>query len=447
MTDIKRYTPEFIFKYKDNNILTDSLKSYLDNVKEYMISGTDSKDFKIKIQKGDIKLTSTKWYRKRFVTQDEKIKKNINSLLNRLTEKNYRDVTKKLMHLDINSLEIVMYLIDNIIEKCLLECHYLPKWSFLLKHVIFFNLNKWTFKGNFLYIIFLDKCQKYVEDLLNSDHHNQLVELYNGNIDEFYKKKNYATSLMMLISEIYKLDLISKNTITGIVANLLKDQDKFYKLELSLVIIKYLYDQELGEELYNKYVAHLTKDNNLNKKIKFMILDIEDEFLKNKKVNNDKKVIYKEEENDYEDRDVEVEAKVKNLINEYISENDLEYTITCYNEIEVKPRSNKIIYEFLLNLLESDSVRYNHIFGLLKKLIRRKLIKYNNIKFGFIDFLKEYDDLKLDYPNLEKSVIKLFNIFIRIKVFDFNTIKFILNKSVNEDMYNKFINGIQIKKK
>ena len=129
MAEIKKYSPEFIFKFKSNNILTESLKSYLDNVKEYMISGTDSKDFKIKIQKGDIKLNSTKWYRKRFVTHDEKIKKNINSLLNSLTEKNFKEVTQKVLELKLNSFEIVNYLVDNVIDKCMLESHYISKWS------------------------------------------------------------------------------------------------------------------------------------------------------------------------------------------------------------------------------------------------------------------------------------------------------------------------------
>jgi len=434
----KKYTPEFIFKFKDQNVLTESLRSYFDNIKEYMISGTDSKDFKIKLQNGDIKLTSTKWYRKRFVTENEKIKKNINSLLNKLTEKNYRDVTKKILHLNLKSLDIATYLVDNVIEKCLLECHYLSKWSFLLKHIVYFNLNKWNFKDKRIYEIFLDKCQLRLENLLKSEYHQDLIKLYNKDIDEFYKKKNYGVSLILLISEIYNLKLISSDVIKSILGEFLKDKNKFYNLELAITAVKYLYDDKIGKDLYNNHIKLLPKDKNLNKKIKFMILDIEENLNVNNKNNLDK-----EEKH----QDIEIEAKVKNLINEYISENDLEYTISCYNEIIVEPRSNKIIFEFLLNLLDADEKRYNIIFSLFKKLTRRKLIKYNNIKFGFIDFLKEYDDLILDYPNLNESVIKLFNLFIKIKVFDFNTIKFILNKSVKEDNFNYFIKNIQFKKK
>ena len=139
MTDLIKYSPDFIFKFKTSNIFTDELKSYFDTVKEYMTSGTDSKDFKIKVKNDKIELNSTKWYRKRFITYDEKTKKNINYLLNKLTEKNYRDITKKILQLELNSYEIVKYLVDNIIDKCLLESQYILRWSFLIKEIVFNN--------------------------------------------------------------------------------------------------------------------------------------------------------------------------------------------------------------------------------------------------------------------------------------------------------------------
>ena len=132
------------------------------------------------------------------------------------------------------------------------------------------------------------------------------------------------------------------------------------------------------------------------------------------------------------------------LINEYISENDLKYTISCYNEIKSDPKFNRIIFEFLINLVESDTKKFDQIFGLIKNLIRHKSIQYNNIKFGLIDFFKEYDDLLLDNPQIDKSIIQIFNEFIKIKVLDYNTIKFILNNRMKSDM-NKFMNNIKFK--
>jgi hypothetical protein len=454
MTDIIKYSPEFIFKYKTSNIFTESLRIYLDDINEYMVSGTDAKDFKIKVQKDNLKLNSTKWYRKRFITYDEKTKKNINNLLNKLTEKNYRNITKEILRLQLNSYAMVNYLIQNIIEKCLLESQYILKWSFLIKHIVFNNLDKWTYNNIYIYQMFLDICQKNLEEILKSDHHNSLKKLYDSDIDKFYKKKNHGCSLMLLLAELYKLNLLNSKTIKSIIRELIICEDEYYKLELGIIIVNHLLPNKLGTELYKNNIEILLKNPKLNKKIKFMIFDIIEKnnnikSVDNKKTEltyNDKKteLTYNDKKNELTS-DNEIEVKVKNIINEYISEKDLNYTISCYNEIKVKPRSNKIIFEFLINLIEANDKKFNHVFGLIKNLIRRKNIKYNNIKFGLIDFFREYEDLILDYPNIDKSIIKILNDFVIIKVLDFNTIKFILNKGMKSDKYNYFITNIHFK--
>lgn len=455
MTDIIKYSPEFIFKYKTSNILTESLQIYLNGINEFMESGTDAKDFKIKVQnqKGNIKLNSTKWYRKLFITDDEKTKKNINNLLNKLTEKNYRDITKDILCLQLNSDIMVNYLVQNIIDKCLLESQYILKWSFVIKHIVFNNLEKWTYNNIPIYEKFLEICQNNLEELLNSDYNNILINLYKTSIDDFYKVKNNACSQMLLLTELYKLELLNQDTIKSIIGEFIVDSTKHYKLELGIIIIKHLLPNKIGLELYKNNVEILLKDQLLNKKIKFMILDIiQDNKIKPSKSQNDKiKSSNSQNNNKCEDnnpseftQDNEIEVKVRNIINEFISENDLDYTISCYDEIKVLLRSNKVIFEFYINLVEADDDKYNKIFELIIKLIRNKKIKYNNIKFGLIDFLREYDELLLDYPQVDNSIIKILNNFIKIKVFDLNTLKFILLKGVNTEKYDYFISNINI---
>jgi hypothetical protein len=209
-----------------------------------------------------------------------------------------------------------------------------------------------------------------------------------------------------------------------------------------------------GKKLYKEKIRLLLDNNKLNKKIKFMILDIEDKM----EIEVSNKLESKKESDSFTisefTPDEEIEVKIRNIIREYISENDIEYTLSCYSEIKSKPRSNKVIYEFLINLLDSDSKKFNLIFGLLKKLIKNKAIKYNNIKFGFIDFFNEYDDLLLDYPNLDDTISEILGAFIKSKVIDYNTTKFILNKGLNSsqhnkegDKYNYFISKLDFKSK
>ena len=68
---IQKYKLEFIFKYK-NDVEID--KNYFDEIREIMSQSTDKKNFKVKISK-NISLNNNKWHRKRFLTDEEKIKK------------------------------------------------------------------------------------------------------------------------------------------------------------------------------------------------------------------------------------------------------------------------------------------------------------------------------------------------------------------------------------
>lgn len=430
MNDLIQYSPDIIFKYKECNKLTDELNEYLLSIKKCMESCTDSKDFKIKLKKYDIKLNSSKWYRKRFMTNDEKIKKNINSLLNKLTEKNYEDVTNKILKLKIENFETIEYLCKNVLEKCLLENEYLKNWCFLIKKLFCNNLNKWNYNNKHIYNIFIDLCQKKFEKILNIDYHDKLVELYNQDIDLFYKIKNKNCNLMTLLGEFYNLKFLDINISKSIVKILMKDKLKYYEIELGILFSNSLKLNNLNTKIMDSEVPKLLGYEDLNKKIKFMIMDIMDKKKSNIKAVTKSNI----------STDEEIEVKIKNIINEYISEQDYEYSISCFKEIVFKPKSNKVIYQFLINLVESEQKRFNEIFNLIKKLIKDKFIKYNNIKFGIVEFLQDYNELILDYPNLDKIVEKILIVFCKIKVLDSNTIKFILSKSnLSKELINSYI--------
>ena len=416
------YTPQQIFNYKDTNKLTSELEDYLVSIKKCMISCTDSKDFKIKLKKHDIKLSSNKWYRKRFMTNDEKVKKNINSLLNKLTDKNYEEITDLTLSLKLDNFILLEYLCKNIIDKCILEKQYIKNWSFLINKVFSNNLKKWNYNDTYLYKIFIDLCQKKFERFLSCDYHSKLCDLYHKDIDAFYKLKNKYCNFILLISELYLIGFISENKIKSIFNCFLGNQDNYYNLELAIIITDHLKNDSLQKIFLNEYIINLLNYNNINKKIKFMIMDILEskEISKIEGVNNENSFM----------SDEEIEVKIKNIINEFILEKDYKYSLICFKEIITKPKSNKVIYEFLLNLIESDNNKFNDIFNLLRKLIKDKEIKYNNIKFGMIDLLKDYNDLILDYPILDQKLIKIINLLTKFKIIEVNNLKFILNKGL-----------------
>ena len=440
MSEQINYTPEMIFNYKDSNKLTSELEEYLISIKKCMESCTDSKDFKIKLKKYEIKLSSNKWHRKRFMTHDEKIKKNINSLLNKLTDKNYIEITNIILGLKLDSYNLLEYLCKNIIDKCILEKQYIKNWSYLINNIFSNNLTKWNYNEMYVYKIFLDICQKKFEKFLELDYHNKLCDLYDSDIDAFYKLKNKYCNFIILLSELYLIKFINENTLISIFGCFLFDSNKYYNLELAILITKHVENDHLQNYFLNNYIKKLKLIENLNKKIKFMIMDILEnkiELIENKIKNDD---IYISDE--------EIEVKIKNIINEFIIEKDFKYTLGCYKEINIKPKSNKIIYEFILNLIESEQTRFNNTFYLLNKLIKEKVIKYNNIKFGLIEILKDYDDLILDYPMLDQKILKIINSLLKSKIIEINHLKFILNKGLNsKEKINYFLKKINLMKK
>ena len=91
---------------------------------------------------------------------------------------------------------------------------------------------------------------------------------------------------MKLICELFKYKLIDKNLITYILENLTLDLKKYFKLELGVNLVQNLY-KYINDEERKKFIEFFSiylKNNNLNKKIKFLILD----FIENKEINEKK---------------------------------------------------------------------------------------------------------------------------------------------------------------
>ena len=133
---IQKYKLEFIFKYKNDVEIN---KDYFNEIREIMNQSTDKKNFKVKISK-NISLNNNKWHRKRFLTDEEKIKKKINSLLNKYSKNNYQKITIDILKLKINNTINLEFLVNMIIYKY--KNYYNDDiWNYLIEKIIFSN--KW----------------------------------------------------------------------------------------------------------------------------------------------------------------------------------------------------------------------------------------------------------------------------------------------------------------
>tara|TARA_X000000950_G_scaffold273066_1_gene356456 strand:- start:574 stop:990 length:417 start_codon:yes stop_codon:yes gene_type:complete len=125
--------------------------------------------------------------------------------------------------------------------------------------------------------------------------------------------------------------------------------------------------------------------------------------------------------------DDQVEAKIKSNINDYIFENNLDEFIESISKINLPSKSNKIIYYWILYILENES---NMEIGikLLNVCIQKKIIKYNTLKYGLIEFLSDYDSFKWDYPNLNNILNEIFLSCKKNRFLTFDNLKFIISK-------------------
>jgi hypothetical protein len=419
MSSIQKYKIEFIFKFKNDIKLSEKLKERMDFIKDLMSSSTDSKNFKVKISK-DIKLNTNKWHRKRFITDVEKIKKKINSNLNMYSKLNFEKISEDFLKLKINSEEVINYLMVMVIYKY--KNDYLnDSWNHLINKLIFCNVNKWRINNKYFSERMIDKIQDDFEKIINCNYQESLEEYYKINIEEFYKikKKNYG--LMKLIAEFFRYNLISKEIILFILEKLTLDVTKNYELELGIMLVKYLfkYINDFEKNKFIDYFSVYLKNKNLNKKIKFMILDfIED--------NNYKDLVIENNKNNYLTDD-QIEAKIKSNINDYIEENNIDEFCETINKINLPNKSNKIIYYWIFYILENER-NIEIAIKLLSICISKKIIKYNTLKYGLIEFLSDYDNFKWDYSNLDNILIEVFAFCRKNKFLTNDNIKFIISK-------------------
>jgi hypothetical protein len=421
MSLIQKYKVEFIFKFKNDSKLSAKVQDKLKDIKDMMSSSTDSKNFKVKVSK-DIKLNANKWHRKRFITDVEKVKKKINSNLNMFSKLNYEKISEDFLKLKINSEDMINYLMTMVIYKY--KNDYMnDTWNVLIKKLIFCNVNKWKIGNKYLSQRMLDKVQDDFEKIINSNYQESLEDYYKNSIEEFYKIKKKNFGLMKLIAEFFHYKLISKEIITYILEKLTLDFTKNYELELGITLVNYLF-KYISEDEKTKFVDYFStylKNKNLNKKIKFMILD----FIENN--NSNTKVEVKEQKKTNYMTDEQVEAKIKSNINDYIEDENLEDFLESISKINLPNKSNKVVYYWILYLLEHDDDT-DIAIKLLNSCIQKRIIKYNTLKYGLIEFISDYDDFKWDYINLDKILKDLVISCKKNRFLSYDNIKFIVNK-------------------
>jgi len=216
----------------------------------------------IDINKNYYKLhVSTKKYKN--LSEDSINIKEINGLLNKVAEKNYKEYSKKIVIILKKDVNILSFFIDSIVEKCILQNTYLQYYIYILV----------TIKSNIDITTLLEKTLIKYYNILNEN--SKETELYKILCENNRKIDNYIGYCRM-ITQMEMNDIVSdklNNLIDYIFNEIGSDtnEDNIYKY------INCLYEIiKINNNYKNIIMGKLENYKSPNKKIKFKIMDMSD---------------------------------------------------------------------------------------------------------------------------------------------------------------------------
>jgi len=210
-----------------------------------------------------------KKFKNKNVGEDTIAIKEVNSLLNKLTDKNYEEITKKIKLQLENKNYLSQLIIDTIIKKCIIHTLYIPIYITLM-----LKLYSSTTNLNEMIILSLDT---FYQDL-NETNINKEQSVYLQFCDA-NRKLDQFIGYSLVLTECEKKRIVSNKihpTINGLL-DILKhteDSNEKYKCVQCLYnILKSLYQGSLLPEGYIQKINEI-KDKETSMKIKFKYMDI-----------------------------------------------------------------------------------------------------------------------------------------------------------------------------
>ena len=315
-SEIKTYSREDFMNFRNNNIqynnedliellnkielkLTSGLNNRyqhnFSNSKQYNRSNTQNKHSGVSSTQNSWRLKRTKIIAKD-ITEQEKLQNEINSLLNKMSPKNFTKITLKIMDFykgksdDLTDC-LVDHTINNIFLKAVMQPVYCPYYVKFLKDInIKFNKES---KINQRCVDFLDEVS-----VSNSKSPDKNDKTENNNLTEQEKydlfckdnkDKQYKEGYSQFIGELYNKKMINNKTLENSISHYVgsletssKIDPKSVSVDLLLMclckMVSTVYNRRI-DKILTPYIERIfiIKDiDNLPKRLKFKILDLKD---------------------------------------------------------------------------------------------------------------------------------------------------------------------------
>ena len=263
-----------------NNIFNS--QGFIDGYSEYCKDNTQKQKFKKFIDTIDLnvkyfrlttnnKIGKNKRFRNKNISADTIALKEINSLLNKLTDRNVQQITEEIKKKIDNKKYLTDILIDNILQKCIMQ----PSYNVYYIEILFEVYNKFP--------DFKTKIENNVSKI-----HNQIkgadIDTDQSEYMQFCDKNKKLDLLIghsLLITELEKKNIISDRIIPSLndlisIIGETDDLDEKYKCVQCLYnIFKSYYGSNLLPQGFIDKINALVKSEKSNK-IKFKLMDIND---------------------------------------------------------------------------------------------------------------------------------------------------------------------------
>lgn len=204
--------------------------------------------------------------RNRYKETDTTCIKEVNSLLNKLTDKNILSIRTKIKNKLENKYYLKKMIIDSILEKCIIHTPYISLYLDLINYLYDKDNNS----------IIVSSTDKLYESIINTVYKEEGDYLQ---MCERNKKLDKLIGHSLLITELEKKKIVTGKihpTLENLIENLKtfdEDEEKYKCVQCLYNIFKSYYGDYLLPEGYNVKLKHLI-DIEKTMKIKFKMMDI-----------------------------------------------------------------------------------------------------------------------------------------------------------------------------
>lgn len=197
-------------------------------------------------------------------TDDEKIKSEMRSILNKISSDNFTKLVDDILKIKITSIELLNFLVELLFEKAIVEHKYSSLYAEISLKFIDITFDNVTLRK-----LLLNKCQQSFMKYLKNE------------LDDTFKLKGY----MQYLGELYNIgifyDAISTNCIKMMIKAAQNNTDNV--VSMIKIYIKTIWNKFTKHELFNiimNDIIILKSTKGISVKDKFAIMDLEDMYKK-----------------------------------------------------------------------------------------------------------------------------------------------------------------------